>query len=56
MMMMFVMIVTIHLSLGPESSVLCADRFCLSVNDLLHQSTETLQLYPYPRPLGISGH
>lgn len=56
MMVMFAMIVTTHSSLGPESSILCADRFCLSVNDPLHQTTEVLQSHPHPRPLGISGH
>lgn len=55
-MVVFVMISIAHQSLGPESSALCADMFYLSVNDPPHQSSEVVQLNPYPRPVGILGH
>lgn len=50
------MVVFAHQSLGPESSALCAYMFYLSVNDPPHQSSEVVQLNPYPRPVGILGH
>lgn len=55
-MVVLVIIFIAYQSLGPESSTLWANMFYLSVNDPLHQSSEVVQLLPYPRPVGILGY
>lgn len=55
-MVVLVIIFIAYQSLGPESSTLCANMFYLSVNDPLHQSSEVVQLLPYPRPVCILGY
>lgn len=55
-MVVLVIIFIAYQSLGPESSTLWANMFYLSVNDPLHQSSEVVQLLPYPRLVGILGY